>query len=296
MTHRAQRTINVLLQWLACIVLAVLACFYIGQYRSEKLRAGEKMMDEQALPGNETQVATERTSIIPRPASLPIVGPPLAEREPIAALANTLGLILPLPPAYGLWRFTLWAAPGALLVLVGLLLPWDTAQTLLFTFVGAFASIQLVKPYQRAEKRITEILNEMEEQKRSLPQNLKSYLRFFFLQPRVISTRKDGNSFQSATNARYFAARLRFRRLSKRWDKSFGERISVVQLRPDGPYWRIDEQKLEKSRGRRRASRTLTKVGRELVRITGDPEADACVETAARRYDLKYVRRQGPRI
>lgn len=208
---------------------------------------------------------------------------PPAERNPIAALAEALEKKWPVPPAYGAWKFGLWVTPCALLVLVGILLP-QTAQTLVFTAAGAFASIQLVKPYQMAERRTMNILRELEKDERSPTSQGKSTLRFFFTEPRTLGTTK------SYTNFGYLIAQLRFRRIARRWEKRMGKTVGMTRLGGVGPYWGVDDRTgpLATDKGKKRASRTLSQVGRELLKATGKINADECVETTAKRYDIKY--------
>src|SRR5699024_6794794 len=90
--------------------------------------------------------------------------------------------------------------------------------------------------------------------------------------------------------AQYPLHRLRYRRLFRAWWRY----TVIMDCREERqPAALLNPKRVPKGRVRRalwqwRMQRLFTVTGRELVRVTGDPREDCCVETLARQFNDLY--------
>jgi hypothetical protein len=135
--------------------------------------------------------------------------------NPMHALSNALGDLQYPVPESDLWlRIVFTLLPCSALVVVSVF--WTAGAPFLLTFAGAFASIQLVDPYKRASQLLVDFLAEAREQRRSALEHLRIMLAFHNSAIMYEGVRPVGYS-----RAGLQRARRRFRRLARRWDRSF---------------------------------------------------------------------------
>jgi len=143
------------------------------------------------------------------------------------ALASALGEVeYPPPPADSGLRIGLMVLPCVALVVVSI--AWPPSATLLLTFVGAFASIQLADPYKRWVKALDDHLAEAREEQRSA-------LDLWIQQYRMLTspTRYQGMRPVGYSPVALARARRRFPRVSRAWRASFID-MSARLAGPDG--------------------------------------------------------------
>lgn len=144
--------------------------------------------------------------------------------NPMHALSTALGdLEYPVPES-DLWlRIVFTLLPCSVLVVLSAF--WTEGAPFLLTFAGAFASIQLVEPYSRASQLLVDFLTEAREQRRSALEHLRIMLAF-----RNSAIMYEGVRPIGYSRAGLQRARRRFRRLSRRWARSF---LNVSLRTPD---------------------------------------------------------------
>jgi len=149
------------------------------------------------------------------------------EDHPMHALASALGEVeYPPPPADSGLRIGLMVLPCVALVVVSI--AWPPSATLLLTFVGAFASIQLADPYKRWVKALDDQLAEAREEQRSA---LDLWIQQYRMQ--TSPTWYQGMRPVGYSPAALARARRRFLRVSRAWRASFID-MSARQVGPDG--------------------------------------------------------------
>lgn len=161
-----------------------------------------------------------------------------AYEHPMRRLARELGggLEYP-PPASDAWvRVVLALAPCSVLVLVSMI--WTSSAPFLLTFAGAFASIQLVRPYERWTMFVKDHLSESREQRQTAIDWARIKLEFHTTPQYFQGWQPVGYS-----PAGQVRARRRFLLLARRWGRSFVDiqRIGVPNKAPSaaaGEKWR----------------------------------------------------------
>lgn len=143
------------------------------------------------------------------------------------ALASALREVeYPPPPADSGLRIGLMVLPCVALVVVAI--AWPPSATLLLTFAGAFASIQLADPYKRWVKALDDHLAEArEEQRTALDLAIQRY------RMQTSPTWYEGMRPVGYSPAALARARRRFTRVSRAWRASFID-MSVRLAGPDG--------------------------------------------------------------
>lgn len=136
--------------------------------------------------------------------------------HPMRRLARELGggLEYP-PPTSDAWlKVVLALAPCSVLVLVSMI--WTSSAPFLLTFASAFASIQLVRPYERWTTFVKDHLSESREQRQTAIDWARIKLEFHTT-PQYFQG-WDPVGYSPAGQAR---ARRRFLLLARRWVRSF---------------------------------------------------------------------------
>lgn len=153
-------------------------------------------------------------------------------KNPIRVLAEELGNVeYPIRKKYIILRIFFIILPCSTLISLAYIFP--SLNSLLLTFAGAFASIQLITPYQK----YSEIWrNFFINSRKDLGEKIFPYLRkklIFQLKPSItqIETQLIPNDngyrlINTATSHGYSPlqlriARIRFQRIAKKWDKYF---------------------------------------------------------------------------
>ncbi len=135
--------------------------------------------------------------------------------NPMKRLARALGETEhPVPPSDQWIKVVLTVAPCTVLILISML--WEWGAQFLLVFAGAFASIQLVQPYERAANLVKDHLTEARQNRRS---GLKEAR--IKLEVQTSSMVNQGLAPVGYSPAGLALARRRFRRLSRRWQRSF---------------------------------------------------------------------------
>lgn len=158
--------------------------------------------------------------------------------NPMSALAKALGgLKYPVPTSDRGVRVVLAIAPCTALIAAALF--WGSAAPFLLTFAGAFASVQLVKPYRRWSQLARNHLMEARRQHASALAWAKVKIKFF-----RSAIFYEGLQPIGYSRAAFLRARLRFPRLARRWRRSFrdlsGRIVMPSRAEPDPasvPVW-----------------------------------------------------------
>lgn len=135
--------------------------------------------------------------------------------NPMLSLSEALDdLEYPQPPSDTWVRVLLTLTPCSILILSSIF--WEWGAPFLLVFAGAFASIQLIRPYEHTMALVRDHLNEAREQQQPPVEWTRNKLRFH----------TTASTFQGSMPIGYSPAGLarakrRFPRLARRWRRSF---------------------------------------------------------------------------
>lgn len=212
------------------------------------------------------------------------------DKDPLGQLADNLGVERRPDAPWGAFKSMLLIAPLLVATAVGMQLngAW---QALVFTFVGAAASIQAAGPYSRLLDRLEESVKSMKDSRYSIWTGVSSLIRFWWRPSGMLGTRSVGPR-------RVYLPVMRWQyRLLARQVRRYFFALEGRVIDPDSSYVTpalIPKGSAHKPRyipnsfWRRRQSVVLKKLGRDLIRSTGNVHEDEAVNHLATVHSIPY--------